>query len=256
MIYMSEKIFEEVLYTSKISNLTAEFNNNAFTSYNWWKQCKEVVEPLLDSLEANIEVSTAFRHEQKGIKEGRFRFVPINESTCLVISHTKQAENTVNGEWNTIYCYQCNWAPIVAHFADNGTRAPHLFNRVAREIFKKFGKERKNFYLGRWFSDMNTNNGIHVIESLPIVVGIPLGRKKYKSFIFPMKKELLYEVKKAKDKLNRVIVAYHNYSELIYAWSIEEAQKNVEFMWKVIEMLLSSSMFTVGGGKIEQQIEG
>lgn len=239
-----------VLYTEKVSNLTAEIDDSCFTSYNWWKQTKECVKPLLASVEANIEVSLSMRQEQIGRCKSKYRFVPINEETCLVVTHTKQAEEvTQNSKWNTIYCYKVDWVKIMARLANKGYRAPYLVNMTVKTIFKKVGREKNPNYLGRWFKNMDNINGIHVIEELPKVIEIPLGRKEYKSFILPMEHKMMLKVELAKEVIQEVNL-YHNYSDYIYNLSITEARQNVELMWKMVEMLLATSLFTVGGGKV------
>ena len=231
-----------VLYTEKISNLSSELDDACFTSYNWWKQAKECVKPLLNSLGANIEVSLSMRQEQMGRGKSKFRFIPINEETCLVLTHTKQAEDSVNGKWNTIYCYKVDWVSIMARLANNGYRAPYLVNMLVQNIFKQVGREKNPNYLGRWFSDMDNVNGVHVIKHLPIVVGIPLGRKECKNFVFPMNRESLLQIRRSNKKVSDILNVYHNYSSFIWEATKKDAIKSIDWLWRCIDLLVNSSV--------------
>ena len=69
---------KEEIYSSKVIEIANEVDFYAFTNYNWWKQVKACVKPLLNSLEANINVSLALRDEQVGRSQSRHRLVRHN----------------------------------------------------------------------------------------------------------------------------------------------------------------------------------
>ena len=245
---------QEEIYSSKVTEIANEVDFYAFTNYNWWKQVKAHVEPLLNSLEANINVSLALRDEQKGKYQSRHRLVPIDGSHCLVLSHTKQFEKKVgDAVFNTAYLYKCNWASIIAQFANKGKEGKYLINLTCRSIFKRYGKGRT--YLLRKASNFDGKCGVKAIKELIKDLGgeIPINGMKYWDFILPYPKKSLSRLRRLialKQKGGENIEIwnlYHNYSVAFHILNVEH-----HIMLKRIITTLSSAF--KGGDKNEQQI--
>lgn len=245
---------EEEIYSSKVTEIANEVDFCAFTNYNWWKQVKAHVEPLLNSLEANIAVSLAMRDEQKGRSQSRHRLVPIDGSHCLVLSHTKQFEKTIGGAvFNTAYLYVGDWASIMAQFANKGKEGKYLINLTCQKIFKRYGRGRT--YLLRKESNFDGKCGVKAIEEVIKDLGgeIPINGMKYWDFIIPYPKRSLSRLRKlialkAKGGENIDIWnLYHNYSVAFHVLNVEHHR-----MLKRIITTLSSAF--KGGDKIEQSV--
>ncbi len=250
---MAENKKEEI-YSSKTIEIVNEVDFCAFTNYNWWKQVKACVKPLLNSLEANIAVSLAMRDEQVGRSQSRHRLVPIDGSHCLVLSHTKQFKKEVeDAVFNTAYLYSCDWASIMARFANNGKDGKYLINLTCQEIFKRYGRGRT--YLLRKASEFDGKCGVKAIKELLncMEVEIPINGIEYWDFIFPCKKQalsLLRRVIAKKEKGGENIETwnlYHNYSVLFHVLNVEHHR----ILKRIITTL--SSAFK-GSDKNEQQV--
>lgn len=243
----------ESLYSLKTTEIANEVDFEAFTNYNWWKKVKAHVEPLLNSLEANINVSLAMRDEQVGRSKSVHRLVPIDKEHCLVLSHTKQFEKKEDAVFNTAYLYKCNWAYIMAQFANKGKSGKYLINITCQEIFKRYGKGRT--YLLRKGGDFDGKCGVKAIKALLncMEVEIPINRREYWDFILPCKKEALSLLRRLiakKEKGGENIETwnlYHNYSVLFHILNVEHHR-----MLKRIITTLSSAF--KGGDKNEQQV--
>ena len=244
----------ESLYYLKTIEIANKVNFDAFTKYNWWKKVKACVKPLLKSLEANIAVSLAMRDEQKGNSTSRHRLVPIDGKHCLVLSHTKQFEKKQDAVFNTAYLYRCDWASIMAQFANKGKEGKYLINLTCQKIFKRYGKGRT--YLLRKGGDFDGKCGVKAINALLncMEVEIPINGREYWDFILPCKKEALSLLRRLiakKEKGGENIETwnlYHNYSVLFHVLNVEHHR-----MLKRIITTLSS--FFKGGDKIEQSVE-
>lgn len=245
----------ESLYSLKSTEIANEVDFGFFTNYNWWKNVKAHVEPLLNSLEANINVSLAMRDEQIGRSKSRHRLVPIDKEHCLVLSHTKQFEKKIgDAVFNTAYLYQCDWASIMAQFANKGKEGKYLINLTCQIIFKRYGKGRT--YLLRKGGDFDGKCGVKAIKALLNCkeVEIPINGRKYWDFILPCKKEALSLLRKLiakKEKGGENIETwnlYHNYSVLFHVLNVEHHR----ILKRIITTL--SSAFK-GGDKIGQSIK-
>ena len=246
---------KEEIYSSKITEIANEVDFGAFTNYNWWRQVKAHVEPLLNSLEANIAVSLALRDEQVGRSKSRHRLVPIDKKHCLVLSHTKQCEKTVqDAVFNTAYLYNCDWASIMAQFANEGKEGKYLINLTCQRIFKRYG--RGVTYLLRKGGDFDGKCGVKAIRALLncMEVEIPINGREYWDFIIPCKKEALSLLRRLiakKEKGGENIETwnlYHNYSVLFHVLNVEHHR----ILKRIITTL--SSAFK-GGDKNEQSVE-
>ena len=244
----------ESLYSLKTTEIANEVDFGFFTNYNWWKKVKAHVEPLLNSLEANINVSLALRDEQVGRSKSVHRLVPIDKEHCLVLSHTKQFEKKVqDAVFNTAYLYKCNWASIMAQFANKGKSGKYLINLTCQAIFKRYGRGRT--YLLRKASLFDGKCGVKAIKELIKDLGgeIPINGREYWDFILPCKKEALSLLRKLiakKDKGGENIETwnlYHNYSVLFHVLNVEHHR-----MLNSIITTLSSAF--KGCDKIEQSI--
>lgn len=244
----------ESLYSLKTTEISNKVDFGFFTNYNWWRKVKAHVEPLLNSLEANINVSLALRDEQKGRSQSRHRFVPIDGSHCLVISHTKQFERKVeDAVFNTAYLYKCDWASIIAQFANQGKEGKYLINLTCRHIFKRYGKGRT--YLLRKGGDFDGKCGVKAIRALLncMEVEIPINGREYWDFILPCEKQALSLLRRLiakKEKGGENIETwnlYHNYSVLFHVL-------NVEHHRILKRMIATLSSFFKGGDKIEQSV--
>ena len=244
---------KEEIYSSKIIEIANEVDFGTFTNYNWWKKVKAHVEPLLNSLEANIAVSLAMRDEQKGKHQSRHRLVPIDETHCLVLSHTKQFERKQDAVFNTAYLYKCNWASIIAQFANQGKEGKYLINLTCRSIFKRYGRGRT--YLLRKESGFDGKCGVKAIKELIKDLGgeIPINGREYWDFILPCKKEALSLLRRLIAKRERggenieTWNLYHNYSVLFHVLNVEHHR----ILRRIITTL---SSFFKGGDKIEQSV--
>lgn len=245
---------KEEIYSSKVAEIANEVDFYAFTNYNWWKQVKAHVEPLLNSLEANINVSLALRDEQKGKYQSRHRLVPIDGSHCLVLSHTKQFEKKIgDAVFNTAYLYECDWASIIAQFANKGKEGKYLINLTCQKIFKRYGKGRT--YLLRKGGDFDGKCGVKAIRALLncMEVEIPINGMKYWDFILPYPKRSLSRLRRLialKQKGGENIEIwnlYHNYSVAFHVLNVEHHK----ILKRIITTL--SSAFK-GGDKNEQSI--
>ena len=243
----------ESLYSLKTTEIANEVDFGFFTNYNWWKKVKAHVEPLLNSLEANINVSLAMRDEQVGRSKSVHRLVPIDKEHCLVLSHTKQFEKKEDVVFNTAYLYKCNWASIMAQFANKEKNGKYLINLTCQEIFKRYGKGRT--YLLRKGGDFDGKCGVKAIKALLncMEVEIPINRREYWDFILPCKKEALSLLRRLiakKEKGGENIETwnlYHNYSVLFHVLNVEHHR----ILKRIITTL--SSAFK-GGDKNEQQV--
>ena len=249
---MAEKK-RESLYSLKTIEIANKVDFGTFTNYNWWKKVKACVKPLLNSLEANINVSLAMRDEQVGRSKSVHRLVPIDKEHCLVLSHTKQFEKKQDAVFNTAYLYRCNWASIMAQFANKGKEGKYLINLTCQRIFKRYGKGRT--YLLRKGGDFDGKCGVKAIKALLncMEVEIPINGREYWDFILPCKKEALSLLRRLiakKEKGGENIEKwnlYHNYSVLFHVLNVEHHR-----MLKRIITTLSSAF--KGGGKIGQQV--
>ena len=241
----------ESLYSLKTKEIANKVDFDSFTNYNWWKKVKACVKPLLNSLEANINVSLAMRDEQVGRSKSVHRLVPIDKEHCLVLSHTKQFEKKEDAVFNTAYLYKCNWASIIAQLANKGKEGKYLINLTCKIIFKRYGKGRT--YLLRKGGDFDGKCGVKAIKALLncMEVEIPINGREYWDFILPCKKEALSLLRKLiakKDKGGENIETwnlYHNYSVLFHVLNVEHHK----ILKRIITTL--SSAFK-GGDKIEQ----
>lgn len=244
----------ESLYSLKTTEIANEVDFGFFTNYNWWKKVKACVKPLLNSLEANINVSLAMRDEQVGRSKSVHRLVPIDKEHCLVLSHTKQFEKKEDAVFNTAYLYRCDWASIMAQFANKGKEGKYLINLTCQRILKRYGKGRT--YLLRKGGDFDGKCGVKAIKALLncMEVEIPINGREYWDFILPCKKEALSLLRKLiakKDKGGENIETwnlYHNYSVLFHVLNVEHHR----ILKRIITTL--SSAFK-GGDKIEQSVK-
>lgn len=245
---------KEEIYSSKVIEIANDVGFYAFTNYNWWKQVKACVKPLLNSLEANIAVSLAMRDEQKGKNKSRHRLVPIDKTHCLVLSHTKQFEKKIgDAVFNTAYLYVGDWASIMGQFANEGKEGKYLINLTCQRIFKRYGKWRT--YLLRKGSEFDGKCGVKVIKELLKDLGgeIPINGREYWDFILPYPKISLSRLRRLiakKEKGGENIETwnlYHNYSVLFHVLNVEHHR-----MLKRIITTLSSAF--KGGDKIEQSV--
>lgn len=245
----------ESLYSLKTTEIANKVDFGFFTNYNWWKKVKAHVEPLLNSLEANINVSLALRDEQVNRSKSRHRLVPIDKEHCLVLSHTKQFEKKIGGAvFNTAYLYIGDWASIMAQFANEGKEGKYLINLTCQKIFKRYGKGRT--YLLRKGGDFDGKCGVKAIKALLncMEVEIPINGREYWDFILPCKKEaltLLRRVVAKKEKGGENIEIwnlYHNYSVLFHILNVEHHR----ILKRMIDTL---SFFFKGGDKIGQSIK-
>lgn len=245
---------KEEIYSSKVTEIANEVDFGAFTNYNWWKQVKAHVEPLLNSLEANINVSLALRDEQVGRSKSVHRLVPIDKEHCLVLSHTKQFKKQVqDAVFNTAYLYKCDWASIMAQFANKGKEGKYLINLTCRSIFKRYGRGRT--YLLRKCGDFDAKCGVKAIKELIKDLGgeIPINGREYWDFILPCKKEALSLLRRLIAKRERggenieTWNLYHNYSVLFHVLNVEHHR----ILRRIITTL--SSAFK-GGDKNEQSV--
>lgn len=249
---MKYEIKEEI-YSSKTTEIANEVDFGDFTNYNWLRQVKAHVEPLLNSLEANINVSLALRDEQKGRSQSRHRLVPIDGSHCLVLSHTKQFERKQDAVFNTAYLYKCNWASIIAQFANQGKEGKYLINLTCQRIFKRYGRGRT--YLLRKASDFDGKCGVKAIKALLncMEVEIPINGREYWDFILPCKKEALSLLRRLiakKEEGGENIETwnlYHNYSVLFHVLNVEHHR----ILKRIITTL---SSFFKGGDKNGQSV--
>ena len=69
----------ESLQSLKTIEIANKVDFDTFTNYNWWKKVKAHVEPLLNSLEANINVSLEMMDEQIGRSKSVHMLVPIDK---------------------------------------------------------------------------------------------------------------------------------------------------------------------------------
>lgn len=246
---------KESLYSLKTTEIANEVDFCAFTNYNWWKQVKAFVKPLLNSLEANIAVSLAMRDEQVDRSKSVHRLVPIDKTHCLVLSHTKQFEKQVqDAVFNTAYLYKCNWASIIAQFANQGKEGKYLINLTCQKIFKRYGKGRT--YLLRKGGDFDGKCGVKAIKELLncMEVEIPINGIEYWDFVLPCKKQALSLLRRLiakKEEGGENIETwnlYHNYSVLFHVLNVEHHR----ILKRIITTL--SSAFK-GGDKIEQSIK-
>ena len=244
----------ESLYSLKATEIANEVDFGFFTNYNWWRNVKAHVEPLLNSLEANINVSLALRNEQKSKHQSRHRLVPIDGSHCLVLSHTKQFEKEIgDAVFNTAYLYVGDWASIMAQFANKGKEGKYLINLTCQRIFKRYGRGRT--YLLRKGGDFDGKCGVKAIKELLncMEVEIPINGIEYWDFILPCKKQALSLLRRLiakKEKGGENIETwnlYHNYSVLFHVLNVEHHR----ILKRIITTL--SSAFK-GGDKNEQQI--
>ena len=245
---------KEKIYSSKVTEIANKVDFGAFTNYNWWKKVKAHVEPLLNSLEANIAVSLALRNEQVGRGKSVHRLVPIDKEHCLVLSHTKQFEKEIgDAVFNTAYLYVGDWASIMAQFANEGKEGKYLINLTCQKIFKRYGRGRT--YLLRKASEFDGKCGIKAIKELLncMEVEIPINGREYWDFIIPCKKQALSLLRRLiakKEESGENIETwnlYHNYSVLFHVLNVEHHR-----MLKRIITTLSS--FFRGGDKNEQQV--
>lgn len=244
----------ESLYSLKTNEIANKVDFGFFANYNWWRKVKAHVEPLLNSLEANIAVSLAMRDEQVNRSKSVHRLVPIDKEHCLVLSHTKQFEKKIgDAVFNTAYLYECDWASIIAQFANKGKEGKYLINLTCQKIFKRYGKGRT--YLLRKGGDFDGKCGVKAIKALLncMEVEIPINGREYWDFILPCKKEALSLLRRLiakKEKGGENIETwnlYHNYSVLFHVLNVEHHR----ILKRIITTL--SSAFK-GGDKNEQSI--
>lgn len=249
---MSEHRKEEI-YSSKTTEIANEVDFGAFTNYNWWRQVKAHVEPLLNSLEANIAVSLALRDEQINRGKSRHRLVPIDKTHCLVLSHTKQFERKQDAVFNTAYLYNCDWASIMAQFANQGKEGKYLINLTCQKIFKRYGRGRT--YLLRKGTSFDGKCGVKAIREVIscMEVEIPINGREYWDFILPCKKDamgLLRRLIAKKEEGGESIETwnlYHNYSVLFHVLNVEHH--------KILRRIITTlSSFFKGGDKNGQSV--
>ena len=245
---------KEEIYSSKTNEISYKIEFTCFTNYNWWKQVKAHVEPLLTSLEANINVSLALREEQLNKIQSRHRLVPIDEKHCLVLSHTKQSEKDIeNAVFNTAYIYIGNWASIMAQFANKGKSGKYLINLTCQEIFKRYGRGKS--YLLRQKGDFDNIGGAKVVKASLRKIGgeIPINGREYWDFILPQKRGTLNVLLKRIDKVEKeggdvsIWNLYYNYSSIFH-------MLNHQIYKQLKEIIATLSSFFRGGDKNEQQI--
>ena len=245
---------KEEIYSSKANEVSYEIEFNCFTNYNWYKQVKAHVEPLLNSLEANIAVSLAMRDEQKGKHQSRHRLVPIDGSHCLVLSHTKQFEKeTEDAVFNTAYLYVGDWASILAQFANKGKESQYLINLTCREIFKRYGKGRA--YLLRQQGNFDDFSSSYVIKAFLRKVGgeIPINGREYWDFVIPQRRGTLNVLLKRIDKIEKqggdisIWNLYYNYSSIFH-------MLNHQVYQQLKEVIATLSSFFKGGDKNGQSV--
>lgn len=245
---------KEEIYSSKANEISYNVEFNCFTNYNWWKQAKAHVEPLLTSLEANINVSLALRAEQLNKTKSRHRLVPIDEKHCLVLSHTKQFEKKQDAVFNTAYLYVGDWASILAKFANKGKESQYLINLTCREIFKRYGRGRT--YLLRQQGNFDDFSSSYVIKAFLRKVGgeIPINGREYWDFILPQRRGTLHKLLRKIDEVDRrggdisIWNLYYNYSSIFH-------MLNHKVYKKLKEVIATLSSFFRGGDKIEQSIK-
>lgn len=245
---------KEEIYSSKANEISYDVEFAYFTNYNWWKQAKAHVEPLLTSLEANINVSLALRAEQLGRGKSVHRLVPIDKTHCLVLSHTKQFEKqSGDAVFNTAYLYVGDWASILAQFANKGKESQYLINLTCREIFKRYGKGRA--YLLRQQGNFDDFSASYVIKSFLRKVGgeIPISGREYWDFILPQRRGSLHRLLKKIDEADRkgedigIWNLYYNYSSIFH-------MLNHQIHKQLKEVIVTLSSFFRGGDKIEQSV--
>ena len=246
---------KEEIYSSKANEISYEIKFGCFTNYNWWKQVKAHVEPLLTSLEANINVSLALRAEQLGRGKSVHRLVPIDKTHCLVLSHTKQFEKEVgDAVFNTAYLYVGDWASILAQFANKGKKSQYLINLTCREIFKRYGRGRA--YLLRQQGNFDDFSSSYVIKAFLSKVGgeIPISGREYWDFILPQRRGTLHKLLRKIDEIDRrggdisIWNLYYNYSSIFHIL-------NHQVYKQLKEVIATLSSFFRGGDKIGQSVE-
>ena len=245
---------KEEIYSSKANEISYDVEFNCFTNYNWWKQAKAHVEPLLTSLEANINVSLALRAEQLNKIQSRHRLVPIDGTHCLVLSHTKQFERKQDAVFNTAYLYKCNWASIMAQFANKGKNGKYLINLTCQEIFKRYGRGKS--YLLRQKGDFDNIGGAKVVKLSVIQMGgeIPINGREYWDFIIPQRRGTLHKLLRKIDEVERrggdisIWNLYYNYSSIFHIL-------NHQVYKQLKEVIATLSSFFRGGDKIGQSVE-
>lgn len=248
------KYEKEEIYSSKANEISYEIKFECFTNYNWWKQVKAHVEPLLTSLEANINVSLALRAEQLGRGKSVHRLVPIDKTHCLVLSHTKQFEKKQDAVFNTAYLYVGDWASILAQFANKGKESQYLINLTCREIFKRYGMGRA--YLLRQQGNFDDFSSSYVIKTFLRKVGgeIPINGREYWDFILPQRRGTLHKLLRKIDEIDRrggdisIWNLYYNYSSIFHIL-------NHQVYKQLKEVIATLSSFFRGGDKIEQSIK-
>ena len=249
------KYNKEEIYSLKANEVSYNIEFTCFTNYNWWKQVKAHVEPLLTSLEANINVSLALREEQLNKIQSRHRLVPIDEKHCLVLSHTKQSEKDIeNAVFNTAYIYIGNWASIMAQFANKGKSGKYLINLTCQEIFKRYGRGKS--YLLRQKGDFDNIGGAKVVKTSLKQKGceIPINGREYWDFILPQKRGTLNLLLKRIDEADKkgedisIWNLYYNYSSIFH-------MLNHQVYQQLKEIITTLSSFFKGGDKIEQSVE-
>ena len=244
---------KEEIYSSKANEISYKIELGCFTNYNWYKQAKAHVEPLLTSLEANINVSLALRAEQLNRHQSRYRLVPIDAKHCLVLSHTKQFERKQDAVFNTAYLYVGDWASIMAQFANKGKKGKYLINLTCQEIFKRYGRGRA--YLLRQQGNFDGKCGVKAIRALIncMEVEIPINGREYWDFILPCKKQALSLLRRLiakKEEGGENIETwnlYHNYSVLFHVLNVEHHR----ILKRIITTL---SSFFRGGDKNGQSV--
>ena len=246
---------KEEIYSSKANKVSYEVEFNCFTNYNWYKQVKAHVEPLLTSLEANINVSLALRAEQLNKHKPRHRLVPIDKTHCLVLSHTKQFEKEAEDVvFNTAYLYVGNWASIMAQFANKGKSGKYLINLSCQEIFKRYG--RGGGYLLRQQGNFDDIGGTKVIKAFLRKVGgeIPINGKEYWDFVLPQRRGTLNVLLKRIDEIEKkggdisIWNLYYNYSSIFHMLNHKVHQQ-------LKEVIATLSSFFKGGDKNGQSVK-
>lgn len=243
---------KEEIYSSKANEISYKIELGCFTNYNWYKQAKAHVEPLLTSLEANINVSLALRAEQLNRHQSRHRLVPIDAKHCLVLSHTKQFERK-HAVFNTAYLYVGDWASIMAQFANKGKKGKYLINLTCQEIFKRYGRGRA--YLLRQQGNFDNIGGAKVVKASVRRIGgeIPINGREYWDFILPQRRGSLNMLLKRIDEADRkgedisMWNLYYNYSSIFH-------MLNHQIYQKLKEVIATLSSFFRGGDKIEQSV--
>ena len=245
---------KEEIYSSKANEISYDVEFDCFTNYNWWKQAKAHVEPLLTSLEANINVSLALRAEQLNKTQSRHRLVPIDEKHCLVLSHTKQFQKEMeDAVFNTAYLYIGNWASIMAQFANKGKSGKYLINLTCQEIFKMYGRGKS--YILRQKGNFDNIGGAKVVKSSVRQIGgeIPINGIEYWDFIIPQRRGTLHKLLRKIDEVDRrgddisIWNLYYNYSSIFH-------MLNHKVYKQLKEVIATLSSFFRGGDKNEQQV--